>query len=422
MKKSAEIALALLAALYLAAVACFYARDHVQTPPERRFGDLGLRASEVACAHEGIDSFRIWNREIVSDRYCPAPCPGRPHVDAAGRRAVHAYPPWHTVFFWFWGYLSPTAAAVAMCAVNLLLLAGLGWAALTFSPKIPHVRYWMCVLGVFFLADPVCLCVKQGNYGILLAAVTVLMYWALEKRHDVLAGLCWAVMMIKPQVGVLFFWPLFFQRRGRVVTVAAVTCLVLTGVAAKLVNASPWDMIARMSEIGKPYMLDPSGGAPHFVFASKILGRHVVEVVAACGFVVCGVLCFWLRTAPAWWIRTLPAAVLFPFWTYSKIYDNVVAWNFFLLAAGLYAAHAVRKDGFARTLKVSLAVFAGVQLLVSIRLLASCCGFDLSPSLSRTCLYAGLFGGYCYWLFAAGCLFWAYARRAAPFAPTVPSP
>jgi hypothetical protein len=125
-----------------------------------------------------------------------------------------------------------------------------------------------------------------------------------------------------------------------------------------------------------------------------------------------------MRRCSGWWLKTLPVVIFFPFWTYSKVYDNVVSWNFFAVVAWLYAVSTVpgAPGGFRRVLLAGLAFFAGVQFFVAGRLVADLFGFRLPETLVWPCLYAGLIAGYLYWLLAAGCLFWAFVRRLGPFA------
>ena len=77
---------------------------------DSRFGyDLSLRHNEVCCAHQGVNSFRIWNHEATLPGFYPYPSdkPTLPHAETDV--PVHAYPPWHTAMFYFYGWMSGSA-------------------------------------------------------------------------------------------------------------------------------------------------------------------------------------------------------------------------------------------------------------------------------------------------------------------------
>ena len=72
-----------------------------------RFGcDLRLRRNEIRCAHQGVNSFRIWTRETTLSGFTPITRPDMENLPRApGDAVVHAYPPWHTAMFYFYGWL-----------------------------------------------------------------------------------------------------------------------------------------------------------------------------------------------------------------------------------------------------------------------------------------------------------------------------
>ena len=87
--------------------------------PDHRFaGDLRLRRNEIRCAHQGVNSFRVWSREVVLPGFTPWRRPDKPKVERANESdaTVHAYPPWHTAFFWFYGWL-PWVLCVSLMSV-----------------------------------------------------------------------------------------------------------------------------------------------------------------------------------------------------------------------------------------------------------------------------------------------------------------
>lgn len=71
-------------------------------------------------------------------------------------------------------------------------------------------------------------CFYYGNYGFILLLFSVLMYESLVRGKQIYAGLSWAIMMIKPNVSILFFWPLLFQKKYVAIGVAIAIFLLAT--------------------------------------------------------------------------------------------------------------------------------------------------------------------------------------------------
>ncbi len=184
--------------------------------PDHSFAcDLRFRRNEVRCAHQGVNSFHIWNREISLSGFVPLKRPDKENVEKASEKdsRVHAYPPWHTAFFWFYGWLPELLCVSLMSVVFGVCLAFI----VSEGFRLSKARFGHPGLVLYFSLAFISLHVFQCfiflNYGVLILAAFLLMNRALEKNHTILAGLAWAVMMIKPQTGLLFAWPLFWHRR-----------------------------------------------------------------------------------------------------------------------------------------------------------------------------------------------------------------
>ena len=69
------------------------------------------------------------------------------------------------------------------------------------------------------------------------------MGYFLNKGNDVIAGFCWAIAMIKPQLGLIFAIPLLMRRKWKTCFVAGIICLSLSIPPALMCNTSPLTMI-----------------------------------------------------------------------------------------------------------------------------------------------------------------------------------
>ena len=57
-----------------------------------------------------------------------------------------------------------------------------------------------------------------------MAAMLLLMVTALQHGYDTIAGICWALIMTKPQMGLLFSIPLLWYKKYKTVFVAIFVC------------------------------------------------------------------------------------------------------------------------------------------------------------------------------------------------------
>jgi hypothetical protein len=255
-----------------------------------RFGcDLQLRRNEICCAHQGVNSFRIWTRETTLPGFTPITRPDMENLPRApGDAVVHAYPPWHTAMFYFYGWLPEQMCLSLMSVVFGLCLFFIVSECVRIS-KAHFEHYGLAVgLSLSIISYFVAQCFVFLNYGVLVLAAFFLMNRALEKGHDVAAGLCWSVMMVKPQVGLLFVWPLFWHRHYRTIVTATVVCLVATFLTSMQVHESMIDLILQIPQIGKPY---GAGG-----LVDRVLGLAIGK-----SYPFVGMLFFFMLTGLATW-------------------------------------------------------------------------------------------------------------------------
>ncbi len=280
--------------------------------------DARLRRNEICCAHQGVNSFRIWNRETTLPGFTPLPRGDKADVPhAADDAMVHAYPPWHTTMFYWYGWLSERA--------YLVLMTFFFWACLCFvvceSVKLAKERfenYWFVVgLSLALITCDLAECFYSLNYGVFILALLLLMNKALEKNHTILAGIIWAVMMIKPQVGLLFVWPLLWKRRYLTIVTAAAVCIAATVATSFIVQESVIDLILQVPQIG--------GTSSAKMFIAKIfesvLGGRSTIVVMATFFILTGLATWCLRKHHDFLVCCMPVMLAIPVWTYCATYD-----------------------------------------------------------------------------------------------------
>lgn len=285
--------------------------------------DLGFRYGEICCAHEGINSFEVWNRECFPERYKGGDRPDMPYDPDPAKIEVHYYPPWHVIAMWWMGRLSFTTVQWIYYIASAVGILFAGWWLYRQSPAgslLTKVAWW-AILGAFLLR-PLRDVLATGNYGLLMALCIGGLLWSLERRRDLLAGLFWALLMIKPQLGLLFFWPILFGRRFLSMGIAVGICLLCTGLVALNDHCSPIDLLLQIREVGLPYLAENS-----------VMGNTTAWPIFC--FALCGLLSFLFRHFSSWQFRVLPTIVLIPIWTYLQLHDKVILWPFILLLANI---------------------------------------------------------------------------------------
>ena len=301
--------------------------------------DLSLRIHEVQCAHAGVNPFHVWDRTVEVPGFYGHDRPDMENVpaqDRVGRHEVHAYPPWHTTFFWFYGWLPPAASMVLLCiacGVAVVFIVQVIKRSVASLERAQRVFVWSWIVALLF-GKFVCV-FAYLQYGIVLAGLALLMYNALDKGRDWTAAVYWALMMVKPQVGALFFFPLLFGRKYKVILLTGAICFLATLWPAWVYHESPVRLILDVPKIGAPYAKGP---IVEKVLA-PLIGNGAAFVWAGACAAVCAVGSWMFRKSGGWLVRTLPVMWIFPLWTYSHVYDHVVTWSL-VLAWGMLAAGA----------------------------------------------------------------------------------
>lgn len=176
-------------------------------------------------------------------------------------------PPWSLPLFaglgyanYVIGWLVWVVALTAAAAFGSKLLMDLYFGALNI-PEIsepPSYRYLFA-----FTFYPVLLSLKMAQLGaILLLGVAGFAYFQHRKR-PISAGLCLAVLLLKPHLFVLFYFVLLLRREWKVLAAAAATIFVLSAIAV-------W----REPDIFRSYWMLMSGPYPKLALAGILAGMR----------------------------------------------------------------------------------------------------------------------------------------------------
>ena len=331
---------------------------------DKDFGfDLRMRRNEVRCAHQGVNSFRIWNREITLPGFVPLNRPDKPKVEQANESdaTVHAYSPWHTAFFWFYGWLPEVLCLSLMSAVLGGCLVFIGAESIRLAKARFEYPRSVVAISLAIISLPAIQCFMLLNYCVLILSAFLLMNRVLERNHAILAGLAWAIMMIKPQVGLLFVWPLFWHRRYLTIATAAVVCLAGTLFTSFAVHESVIDLILQIPALGMPYAKE---GTIIVRVLSPLFGESANVVGMTFFFVLTGCVT-WAFRKQDFLSLCVPVVLIVPIWTYCSCYDLVILLPAYLLVYGQVLSE--RRFAFLKVagcLLYAEALFAGTWSLV----------------------------------------------------------
>ncbi len=318
----AKLQIALLAITCCLSIAhsIYYIYVHMQPLEEEWLSDLLYRYNESVCMHEGIDPFEIFERKITSEKYVGHGRPDKPIEPINGRKIVHSYPAWHAAVFWWYGYIPKRVCMAIMASIYLCtLICVCRWTSRKLTANDSQERMINILFLVITLLYPICGIFRYLNYGLLLLGCCLLLYLALERGHDMLAGIIYSFIMIKPQIGLLLIFPLLFNRKYKTIALAVVICLIETCFTAYMLNKSPIELILQIPKLGAPY-------------SKGVIAERTMKIVGPAGqYIVMGIfIClaaggsYLVRNAQEAWIRFLPAVAFIPFWTYSQSHDWLV--------------------------------------------------------------------------------------------------
>ena len=326
---------------------------------EHRGCDLMYRINEVQCAHTGVNPFDVWDRKVTTERFRGMDRDDREETppEDAHKLVVHSYPPWHTTFCWFYGWLpQPITTALLGVAYGISLAFLVMWIKQRISSLDAAGRVFVWSWLVAMLLGDLVSCFGCLQYGLPLAALALLMYDSLDKGRDGLAAVCWALMMVKPQVGALFFFPLLFGRKYKVILVAAAICFLATLWPAWVYRESPIELILQIPRIGVPYNEEPVVSK----CLAPLFGKSATFVWAGVCAAICAVGSWMFRKSGSWLVRTLPVMWMFPLWTYSQNHDHLVTWSLALVWGMLIVG--IGRDSLSPVARKVLYLCTGIQI------------------------------------------------------------
>ena len=307
-----------------------------------RGGDFMLRVTEIDCLLDGTNPYDVWHGDIVKKPYIPNYGEARRAVEGQEgfTEEINAYAPWEYIMMMPFALLPLTFSWLLYFALMLAGLVVLYAIGRSFAERFAGCDRATAALAgavpILLAGLPIYQNFHVGNLAVPVLLASALMAVCLNRGHDVLAGVCWAFAMMKPQLGLVFAIPLLMRRRFSTCFVAAGICLVLTVVASFICGASPIALIVQ-TPAANTFAFNGCGTFPLFL-CSYLPGDLDIVAGLLVGAVVCVVLttCLVRSGVRDWIVLFMPAAVIGASWTYAQCYSFAMNWFFFsVLVAAL---------------------------------------------------------------------------------------
>jgi len=325
-------------------------------------GGCAYLAKGFRVAWQGGDSdFRLREREWVA--FEQGIYPNR-RLEQTVKSPVHSvYPPWaFPMYAPFFSAGNFTVARIVLQALSLAGLAAMMWLGWR---ELSPLGWQAGLLGgaMAWAVSGNCTAIALGQFSILCAGLLAAQVLAMQANRPVVAGICWALAMIKPQIALPFALLFLLERQWRGLFVCAAVLAVLSAGAFWWTDVSPLEF----------FVAGPAKEKLTFVRDSGYLGMMWVEwldlpprtatgialgMLALCGLAL--LLRDWRRRIPlihGAGICAMLGFVLF----YHRQYDNQMLFPLvFAIVLSALRSHGVWAIGLALLLGASVYLPAGL--------------------------------------------------------------
>lgn len=331
--------------------------------------DFSMRMNEIDCVYAGLNPYNVWDGSVLHEKYYPYTKPQMRNENR--RRPINAYTPWEYTYMYplslFDGYLMRWRAYYMLIVIALVFI---GCAAYRYG--MGAEKKWssgaLCFASICLLAPAMKEDLFVGNFAILCAALVIAMAMCLNKGCSGWAGFFWALLMTKPQMGVLFGIPLFFAKQYKVIWVAIAVCVVASIPPSLACRTWPWELVLQAPQASVHAFsycaLLPTALSSLLARGFGLSTEQILIFPAVIGVVLCAWISFRLRSVSDWFVRFSPCAILSISWTYNQSHSNCLS----AIAIIVAARELIKKKGIAEVLfyGVSIVLFAKGGVLLGV--------------------------------------------------------
>ncbi|GFE71023.1 glycosyltransferase family 87 protein [Chroococcus sp. FPU101] len=232
------------------------------------------------------------------------------------------YPPW--AFFTGFLFVPPISwnlTRLYFGLLNIISLVVLALFAFHLGKPYSCSKAWFSMAASLAISSHTT-SLNNGQYGIIINAFLILMYWSLYKNWNLLAGLAFGVAMIKPNISALYIFVLLIRRRIKALISFSIYLTFATLVICYLTKLSPFYLMEGMFRYSSYFA--KQGYSLINVLMNFGLDSEVATFVAPLlGLIVITIISYLCRNYS---LLTLFAIASFVgrVWTYHRVYDNVM--------------------------------------------------------------------------------------------------
>ena len=168
-----------------------------------------------------------------------------------------------------------------------------------------------------------------GQYGIIINALLIGMFWLLEKNRNVIAGLIFGLALAKPNISALYFLILIIRKNTQSVLACLFYVLLASLTIGFATQVSPIYMLAKTVNKSKYFVKTGYSGVNVFINLG-IEPTEATIMLALFGTAILITIFYFFRHHSLIFLFAI-AAVIGRLWTYHLAYDNVML--IFLLLA-----------------------------------------------------------------------------------------
>ena len=297
--------------------------------------DMKLVVAENECLLKGVDPYDVFKENVKLSGYISQyPSSSVQAGDAATEMRVGVNPPWVYTAFMPFCLFSHRGASVAWFCIKFLCLGVLLLCGVKIARRMGRDKEDSLIVGVLSvlaIALPAFQDFLSMNWALVTVVAAMLMAACLNSGHDILAGVCWAFVMLKPQIGLAFAIPLVMMGRFKTCLAAVATCFAASIPPALMCGKSPVEMVLAISGA---YTRDywGCGTMPHFLVDILSQGP-AIPLGLVVGAIICAFMVWMMRKEKDWFFLLMPVAACSVTWTHARCYSHVMYWFFFVSLA-----------------------------------------------------------------------------------------
>lgn len=258
------------------------------------------------------------------------------HLVSAGKSPakVHSlYPPYaFPLFSCFFGSGSFQAALFTIQMFSLMAISLMMWQGASVLEWFgPQAAAFGAVLAPACAGN--CEGLAEGQFSMMCMGFITLQVFFLGRGRPLLAGLCWAISMIKPQIGLPFTLLFLVRREWLGLLAGSWALLLLSAFSLAWTNVKLWDLLQAFLKFEKlSFVMDDPYSASIWVQATRLdprlaMGLALGLLLALSGFAVARDLRSRLSLLPAAGLCGACGYLLF----YHRFYDGIVLYPLLLV-------------------------------------------------------------------------------------------